>query len=110
MNLIQPLQQFNIKAHRRNRNIIVALIMVSLVVSSFGVTIEPASAQPVLTKMNGLSQMANSPAQATLTTGDGTWKWQNPVAQGNSINGLSCPGDLTCYAAGNAGTLLKTSD
>jgi photosystem II stability/assembly factor-like uncharacterized protein len=56
------------------------------------------------------SIQAGAPAPGTISTGDGTWYWHNTSPQGNTINGLSCPTATTCYAAGNAGTILKTTD
>lgn len=47
-----------------------------------------------------------------ISTGNGVWFWQNPLPQGNRLNGLACaPGSTNlCFAAGEAGTILRTSN
>src|ERR1700681_1716291 len=42
-------------------------------------------------------------ANASFSTGDGTWVWQNPLPQGNSLSGVSCPTSSTCFAVGSFG-------
>src|ERR1700674_1633131 len=52
-------------------------------------------------------------AHAFLSTGDGTWVWQNPLPQGNSLSAVSCPTSSTCFAVGGLfgyGTILATSN
>src|ERR1700681_4189510 len=52
-------------------------------------------------------------AHAFLSTGDGTWVWQNPLPQGNSMSAVSCPTSSTCFAVGGLfgyGTILATSN
>jgi photosystem II stability/assembly factor-like uncharacterized protein len=38
------------------------------------------------------------------------WTWQSPLPQGNLLRSICFPDDLTGYAAGDAGTILKTDD
>ncbi|MGA9115405.1 MAG: YCF48-related protein [Bacteroidota bacterium] len=38
------------------------------------------------------------------------WYWQNPLPQGNTLNGIDFGDSQTGYAAGNAGTVLRTTD
>ena len=45
-----------------------------------------------------------------VSTGDGTWVWQNPLPQGNTLNGVSCPDVNTCFAVGASGTILTTTN
>ncbi len=44
-----------------------------------------------------------------ISTGDGSWVWQNPRPQGESIPTISCPTASVCYA-GAGHTVLETSD
>src|SRR5437764_8586159 len=49
-------------------------------------------------------------AQAdNVFVGHSGWQWGNPQPQGNQLNGIDFAGG-TGYAAGNFGTLLKTTD
>src|SRR5450759_2056041 len=45
-----------------------------------------------------------------LATGDGTWQWVNPSVQGNTLRSLSFVNANTGWAAGDGGTVLKTTD
>lgn len=45
-----------------------------------------------------------------ISTGDTDWTWQNPLPQGNNLNGVSCSGNGVCYAVGLGGTILKFSN
>lgn len=38
------------------------------------------------------------------------WEWQNPLPQGNDLEGVSAVDADTCWAVGYAGTVLKTGD
>jgi len=38
------------------------------------------------------------------------WHWQNPLPQGNMLNSISFVDSNTGYAAGDAGTVVKTTD
>ncbi|MBK7029684.1 MAG: hypothetical protein IPH45_10910 [Bacteroidales bacterium] len=38
------------------------------------------------------------------------WTWQNPLPQGNWLECVSFADENNGYAAGNSGTLLKTTD
>jgi photosystem II stability/assembly factor-like uncharacterized protein len=38
------------------------------------------------------------------------WNWQNPLPQGNLLRAMCFPDDLTGYAAGEAGTVMKSTD
>src|SRR5579871_1426070 len=35
-----------------------------------------------------------------------SWVWQNPLPQGDQLNGVSCPATNICYAVGDEGTIL----
>jgi photosystem II stability/assembly factor-like uncharacterized protein len=48
-------------------------------------------------------------AQAAVQVGSSGWQWGNPLPQGNTIRSMSFAG-LTGFAAGDFGTLLKTTD
>jgi len=43
-------------------------------------------------------------------TPGGTWSWQNPSPNGNALNTISCPTTQVCYAAGDDGPILATTD
>lgn len=48
-------------------------------------------------------------AQAGVQTGTSGWQWGNPLPQGNELAAMAFNG-TTGYAAGDFGTLLKTTD
>jgi photosystem II stability/assembly factor-like uncharacterized protein len=48
-------------------------------------------------------------AGANVQVGSSGWQWGNPLPQGNTVRAMSFAG-TTGYAAGDFGTLLKTSD
>jgi photosystem II stability/assembly factor-like uncharacterized protein len=47
---------------------------------------------------------------ASVQVGSSGWQWGNPLPQGNTLRSMSFVGGLTGYAAGDFGTLLKTTD
>lgn len=49
------------------------------------------------------------PAAANVQVGSSGWQWGNPLPQGNTLRSASFAGS-TGYAAGDFGTLLKTTD
>lgn len=49
------------------------------------------------------------PAAANVQVGASGWQWGNPLPQGNTLRSASFAG-ATGYAAGDVGTLLKTTD
>jgi photosystem II stability/assembly factor-like uncharacterized protein len=53
--------------------------------------------------------VAAAPAAASVSVGHSGWTWGNPLPQGNTIRVLDFNGG-TGYAAGDFGTLLKTTD
>jgi photosystem II stability/assembly factor-like uncharacterized protein len=50
-----------------------------------------------------------APAGANVQVGSSGWQWGNPLPQGNTLRAMSFAGQ-TGYAAGDFGTLLKTTD
>lgn len=48
-------------------------------------------------------------APASVQVGSSGWQWGNPLPQGNTLRAMSFAG-TTGYAAGDFGTLLRTSD
>jgi photosystem II stability/assembly factor-like uncharacterized protein len=50
-----------------------------------------------------------APAGASVQVGTSGWQWGNPLPQGNTVRAMSFAG-ATGYAAGDFGTLLKTTD
>jgi photosystem II stability/assembly factor-like uncharacterized protein len=50
-----------------------------------------------------------TPAGANVQVGSSGWQWGNPLPQGNTLRAMSFAGQ-TGYAAGDFGTLLKTTD
>jgi photosystem II stability/assembly factor-like uncharacterized protein len=55
------------------------------------------------------SAAAAAPASANVQVGASGWQWGNPLPQGNTVRAMSFAGS-TGYAAGDFGTLRKTSD
>jgi photosystem II stability/assembly factor-like uncharacterized protein len=53
--------------------------------------------------------LAAAPGGAAVSVGHSGWRWGNPLPQGNTIRVLDFNGG-TGYAAGDFGTLLKTTD
>ncbi|HEX7291010.1 MAG TPA: hypothetical protein VF250_07790 [Conexibacter sp.] len=56
-----------------------------------------------------LAALPAAPASANVQVGASGWQWGNPLPQGNSVRAMSFAGGAG-YAAGDFGTLLKTSD
>ncbi|MGB2711452.1 MAG: hypothetical protein WBC33_08030, partial [Conexibacter sp.] len=56
-----------------------------------------------------LSAALAAPATASVQVGSSGWQWGNPLPQGNTLRTMSFAGQ-TGYAAGDFGTLLKTTD
>jgi len=50
-----------------------------------------------------------APAGANVQVGSSGWQWGSPLPQGNTVRAMSFAG-TTGYAAGDFGTLLKTTD
>ena len=50
------------------------------------------------------------PASALVSTGDGSWLWQNPLPQGNPLLGVTFADATHVWAVGGPGTLLKSTD
>src|SRR5215218_9869949 len=48
-------------------------------------------------------------APASVQVGSSGWQWGNPLPQGNNVRAMSFAG-TTGYAAGDFGTLLRTTD
>src|SRR5205823_8175787 len=59
----------------------------------------------------GAHEQAAPPTSSprTLAAG-GSWSWQNPLPNGNSLFAVSCPATTTCIAAGSNGQILATAD
>jgi hypothetical protein len=38
------------------------------------------------------------------------WTWQNPLPQGNNLDGVQFVDSNTAFAVGNSGTIIKTTD
>jgi photosystem II stability/assembly factor-like uncharacterized protein len=56
-----------------------------------------------------LAALPAAPASANVQVGASGWQWGNPLPQGNTVRAMSFAGSAG-YAAGDFGTLLKTSD
>ena len=56
-----------------------------------------------------LAALPAAPASANVQVGSSGWQWGNPLPQGNTVRAMSFA-RRTGYAAGDFGTLLKTSD
>lgn len=48
--------------------------------------------------------------QAAVTVGSSAWTWQNPLPQGNGLNSVSCPTTTVCFAVGDFGLILATTN
>ena len=51
-----------------------------------------------------------TPAAAFISTGDGGWVWQNPLPQGNQLDGVAFVSADHGWAVGEGGTILVTSN
>jgi photosystem II stability/assembly factor-like uncharacterized protein len=60
----------------------------------FTYTVPPATATPI-------------PGRGGITN---KWYWQNPLPQGNTLNGVHCFSSTSCLAVGDAGTMQVTAD
>lgn len=49
-------------------------------------------------------------AGAGVSTGDGTWVWQNPLPQDNRLLATAVVGASTGWAVGESGTIIHTTD
>jgi hypothetical protein len=49
-------------------------------------------------------------ANAAVNLGSSSWVWQNPLPQADNLNGVSCPSATICYAVGDLGTILATTN
>ena len=49
-------------------------------------------------------------AGAAVSTGDGTWVWQNPLPQDNRLLATAFVGASTGWAVGESGTIIHTTD
>lgn len=56
-----------------------------------------------------LAAALTAPAAASVQVGSSGWQWGNPLPQGNTLRTMSFAGGAG-YAAGDFGTLLKTTD
>ena len=56
-----------------------------------------------------LLAMVPALAPASVQVGSSGWQWGNPLPQGNTLRSISFAG-LDGYAAGDFGTLLRTTD
>jgi len=56
-----------------------------------------------------LAAVPAAPAGASVQVGASGWQWGNPLPQGNTLRTMAFAG-TTGYAAGDFGTLLKTTD
>jgi len=45
-----------------------------------------------------------------ITQDTGKWSWYNPLPHGNGLNDCSAVDSLNCWACGNFGTIMRTSD
>ena len=57
-----------------------------------------------------LALCSAAPAWAFLSTGNGGWVWQNPLPQGNDLNGVAFTDSTRGWVVGDNGTILTTSD
>jgi photosystem II stability/assembly factor-like uncharacterized protein len=56
-----------------------------------------------------IAALLAAPSGASVQVGSSGWQWANPLPQGNTLRTMSFAG-TTGYAAGDFGTLLKTTD
>jgi photosystem II stability/assembly factor-like uncharacterized protein len=49
-------------------------------------------------------------AEGAVHIGGSAWIWENPTPQGNSLNAVSCPSLNVCFAVGDLGTILTTTN
>ena len=58
----------------------------------------------------GLMLLLPALAFAVVSTGDGVWTWQNPLPQGNSVNGAWFRDAQSGWVVGDTGTIIHTAD
>src|SRR5438270_12660688 len=58
---------------------------------------------------SAFSIKAASASGPLISTGDGSWVWQNPLPQGEPIRDISCPTTSICFAV-TGHTVLHTVD
>ena len=54
--------------------------------------------------------VATAMGEAAVNVQSSAWTWQNPQPQGNGLNSVSCPTVTVCFAVGNLGTILATTN
>ena len=57
-----------------------------------------------------LALCSAAPAWAFVSTGDGGWVWQNPLPQGNDLEGMAFVNASHGWAVGKEGTILATTN
>ncbi len=57
-----------------------------------------------------ISMLVNPTAEAAVNVGNSSWVWQNPLPQGKTLNAISCPSTSDCFAVGDLGTILVTTN
>lgn len=57
----------------------------------------------------GSSAKASVTPSNLMSTGDGSWVWQNPLPQGNHLNAVACPTTIVCFAVGSQ-TIIATTN
>lgn len=66
------------------------------------VTFKPLNATEI-----GFALGAYDPAHPLFIDPTVTWQWENPLPQGNSLNGVACPSTTLCKTVGANGTILS---
>jgi hypothetical protein len=69
-----------------------------------------ASAAEVRAQLPATEDTLPSNAVIPAMPAAGVWEWETPRPQGNQLYALSCPSASTCFAVGEAGTILATTN
>jgi photosystem II stability/assembly factor-like uncharacterized protein len=92
-----------------------SILGAGLLLSATGLPYNPLSLYGQ--QLNPYSNDSDPIKDPFVSTGDGTWVWQNPLPQGNTLHGVSCPTATTCFAVGGrsgynfrVSTILATTD
>src|SRR5712664_675287 len=70
----------------------------------------PAPIQKMPRIDGGQSNPRLSPLGPLAPITRGTWSWQNPVPDGNSLHAISCPSISTCFAGSSDGRIRATTN
>jgi photosystem II stability/assembly factor-like uncharacterized protein len=95
-----------------------AILFGAIVLAGLATPAPAAAAAPFASIASGTSplQIASSSSNVgrsspvQIAIGAGMWQWQNPLPNGDTVYGMSCPATDNCFATQTNGAILHTSD